>query len=506
MAIQFNIDYVESSNITMSSQPVVSWRYYDSDSNAVQTGAWINLYNVDTNTYYAQDIKPNGNDAFSQSYKCPVLKPGYYRFGLRVRGDYLITEGITGWSSEYYYYFYVTKWVENEIRWESNDTSINSFNKWFNFTNLDINTNSERIKLTASGITYLTGDYVTEYRIQNELDVAWQTISINKSCPSDTAITLYARASSEPMLEDDTPSWIEITDNNLSGLMGEYLQIKCTLKPDSSNSLTPILNSILITYLIPAKSATETKTINCDLTQGYLYNNTELVNSSIQLKTLGTDYTYVSSGILSTLFDAGMPVVYTSLNLTYTTPGDSALVVKSRLYNNPNNKPDFSTSIIPVGTIFTLPYQSFETGAAKLYQYCEIMFEFTASTDFTESPSINSMKLNYSDIIDTTTNYFYSTVISFPSNITKIFYTGNDNNLTTSFCNVEYGITLTDSKNWDDYTIYEKNKLIDAIAVQSNSMRIGVKLSSNSLVYYPILHELGFIVETENGDKIYLNA
>jgi hypothetical protein len=37
-------------------------------------------------------------------------------------------------------------------------------------------------------------------------------------------------------------------------------------------------------------------------------------------------------------------------------------------------------------------------------------------------------------------------------------------------------------------------------------MRIGVKLSSNSLVYFPILKEMGFIVETENGDKVYLNA
>ena len=61
-------------------------------------------------------------------------------------------------------------------------------------------------------------------------------------------------------------------------------------------------------------------------------------------------------------------------------------------------------------------------------------------------------------------------------------------------------------RNGDLPGIYEKNRLIDAIAVQSNNMRIGVKLSSNSLVYFPILHELGFIVETINGDKVYLNV
>lgn len=518
MAVQFLIDYIETSNTTISTRPLITWSFYDTGSvNPVQTGAQISLYNINTNETIVNAYEPQGNAAFQQSYKCPTLKPGYYRFALRVQGDFIINDVLT-WSSEYSYYFYVIKWEEKEIRWESNDSSAYSFNKWFNFTNLDINTNSERIKLSSSGITYLTGDYVTEYRIQGETDVAWQNISISKSCPVDpsdptntTSISVFARASSVPLTELDTPSWVEIYDNNLIGLVGEYLQIKCTLNPDNTNTLTPLLNSLLITYLVPAKTSSDNTTIICNLEESYLHNNTEYKDGVIQLKAKETVYTYVSNGILSTIFDASNPVVFTSIDLNYNIPANTTLVIKSRLFNNPNNKPDYdltSTTTLTSGTTYSyvLPYQSYDTGGAKLYRYAEIMFEFNASLDVTESPSITSLTLNYSDITDTSKYYFYSTNISFPSNISKIFYTGNDNLNDTAFCGIEYGITFKDSKVWEeDYIKYTKNTLIDAISVQSNNMRIGVKLTSNSLVYYPILHELGFIVETENGDKIYLN-
>lgn len=86
------------------------------------------------------------------------------------------------------------------------------------------------------------------------------------------------------------------------------------------------------------------------------------------------------------------------------------------------------------------------------------------------------------------------------SNIDNLIFTANLSEPEKT--EVKFGITNSNSADWEDYKIITLDQLVSLPSDYGNSVKIGVKMSSYSETKYPVVQEFSFLVGSESEDLL----
>ena len=90
--------------------------------------------------------------------------------------------------------------------------------------------------------------------------------------------------------------------------------------------------------------------------------------------------------------------------------------------------------------------------------------------------------------------------VSKGSNIDNIVLTATYS--TPSNTEVRFGLTNSNSANWEEYRLVNLDELISLPSDWGNAIKVGVKLSSYSDVRYPVVQQLAFLLGTDTDNEL----
>lgn len=523
LTYRFEIDYPELNNKTISQSPVISWGLYDADHATItQLGKKIRLVRHGTpQTTIVPLYEPalTSADARLQSYQCTRLRPGDYTLYLSVL---LNPSAEIGFSTETSYFFTVAKYQENIIRWEKNDTEdAYSFLSWFSTSDINITSNPERIKLALDTEGFPVNDTVSIIFDSQAAGAQWHKLNTVAIKPEGTLVDTFARsAATRDALT--YAGYVAITDGILGGLStpdkvakNRFLEIKYVLWSGNNNSVTPLIDSTIISYktfaaLTPTAEFQYAKLDGEFPTPFSLNNTTELVSGVVRLKANGYLYYYNSPGFINLIITGESPAVFDSVTLDQDIPASSSLSMSWRTFDKFKKREENTyKTITPVGNIYTLNYDSGDD-KKNTHRYLDLRIDvtgFNPNGPYTVTPAISLIEVASRVILNPNFAYAFTTKFSLPDYLKNIFIEANDNLDEIDLCEILYGINVQnpDSLVWEDYQVIEKQKIISAITNNGTELRLGMKLTSDSLAYYPEVDEVGMIIETNDGSKVYYN-
>ena len=130
------------------------------------------------------------------------------------------------------------------------------------------------------------------------------------------------------------------------------------------------------------------------------------------------------------------------------------------------------------------------------YMQFQITFETTVESDV---PELSEFLITYAT---KEAVYFFTRKIRIDktSNIDDILITASVT--TPQKTEVRFGITDTNSADWEDYQIVELNELTHLPEDFGTTVKVGVRLSSYSAMAVPIVHEFAFLLGTESDNTL----
>lgn len=527
---QISIKTLENNNRVVDKTPRIQWSFIDTYSSHKQSAYRISLKKVGEVNYTipaAGDIKNNYSGIDYAEYALSN-KDGYYyyhdvktplsagTYDVYVRSKDSNGDPANPWTEPTNLQFTVINSQENIIRFSVNtDAETPNFGNYWSTSNVDITTNPERVKLSEVNHTIYKDGYLVLEADSGYNDTVWDTITYSISLPSSSSIKLYARASNDSATinngtwSGDLASGGDLVYPNQVHITGRYIQIMVELIASSTKLSTPSLEYLVVSYTTPDISG-ETQVLslssfykpstNKNVT--YVYSATEpnsdnkVVLSADPAKTINI---YKESGydIIKIELDYAVNMQY--LLLDFLEPGNSSVKCQFKTFNDILDEPQTSWSdeIDPIGNIVSIQEDE--------VRFIYIKLLLNAQTDTYDTPKIKSMTLFFENFINPGISYFYSFNYLLNSNLRKILLTANDNLRDTRNCNIQYGICCTNSTDFNDYQVIDKNRLVKFIVNPGSSIRVGAKMISGSTTYKPEIHELGFVIEDVDASHIYLN-
>ena len=117
----------------------------------------------------------------------------------------------------------------------------------------------------------------------------------------------------------------------------------------------------------------------------------------------------------------------------------------------------------------------------------------------TEIPIVSDFVITYS----TKHSVFFFTrkfKVERGSNIDNVLMTATYSTPTNT--ELRFGVTDSNSGNWEDYRIVNLNELISLPSDWGNIIKIGIKMSSFSEVEFPVVQEIAFLLGTDSDNEL----
>jgi hypothetical protein len=129
-----------------------------------------------------------------------------------------------------------------------------------------------------------------------------------------------------------------------------------------------------------------------------------------------------------------------------------------------------------------------------------MQFKVTLESQQTNtSPSVNNFVISYAAKHSV---FFFSRKFKIDKS-----YNINDILMTASFLEpqnteLRFGITNSNSSNWEDYKIVNLNELVTLPSDWGNIMKVGIKMSSYTDKTYPVVQEFAFLLGSDNDNNL----
>jgi hypothetical protein len=439
------------------------------------------------------------------------------------------------------------------------------FNEFTSRDGIDIDSNYERIKLArVSNNTYVAGELVLNFMTAVN-DTEWFTPTYVSDEEYGSSITFYGVAANT-MEEALAATFPEDTWADGATVTGRYMRLKIHLEPSPDGRVPPHLYSITVSYHTPGGDVTEqtvtfevtdptddndpTSFIN-DFDDAsvaphkFEFNNTEAVPGSltagggVRLANTGIDKDYSTEpGTVIYRFDtqggAGFYTIrfYDAQDYTAATaaePGYCGQKVSVKLYYRiGNNAEDLDSAPWSTATVFdstTVPLKDEVTTKGFKYEldlnndnstsnpaynkrFLDMKFVLLTTQD-DYSPKIDRIEVEWRPVVIPKTVILYTKrFLPKPSNISKVLVTANEE--MADGCYAEYGILTKGAKTnyrWKDFQVIPVNAWVHNVMQSTDPndkgfLVLALKMTSTSLDYEPIVHDMDIQVHTINNDII----
>lgn len=390
-------------------------------------------------------------------------------------------------------------------------------------TSIDIDTNPERLQLGSLGVTEARYSTPGDYKLKKTTGVTntkWGYIAYYPRVPLGSSLEVKVRvAADEAALEAAT--WSEHLPSGSSiNLEGGALELWIHLTSSLERTTTAIIRDMVISYWIPGfvggdKSIDINDFNTTDTRFLYYYNTRSIVNGTygsgaVALTVDHEDHEYASPGYITMRHDSWGLNKWNAIRVYGAMPAETGatLAVSYKLYNKlkKSSSTAWSTPVsFPVGDLSPFCVTLGESGISNK-RYMEVKIDFYTSDDKRGTPEVNKLELDWTQMVDPVSLYFYTTEVSLSSNLVSMILTANMQE--PDGCEIHYGVSFNNSSNFDEFIPVDVNSLTN-ILNGGRFVKVGVEFWSGSLFEglddIPILHDLAYQLNTEDHDVEILN-
>jgi len=128
-------------------------------------------------------------------------------------------------------------------------------------------------------------------------------------------------------------------------------------------------------------------------------------------------------------------------------------------------------------------------------RFIQFKIELETSTS-SDAPLVTDFVITY---VGKHSVYFFTKKIRIGSSSDARYLLLTASTTTPTKTEVRFGITDTNSADWEDYRIVSLNRLIQLDEDFGNKLKVGIKLTSHSITAVPVVEEFAFFVDAEGG-------